>query len=219
MLKLTTAHTGKMKNIWSLSTSTKTNPNCERNAQIKGSVCEKCYARKQMKMYKQMSPCYERNAEILTSRLLDDNELPTVPVIYFRFEAFGDLINWVQCANYFRIARKNPQTKFCLFTKNPRIVAEAVEAGEKKPRNLVIVQSSLFLNQQAKPANKYIDKVFTVYDNCDGVEISCGARNCFECHKCYKKTRDVEYINEKLKQGVYSTDYIYFGIITHYYIS
>lgn len=198
-LKLTTKHTGKMVNIWSLSTSTLKNPNCERNAKIKGSVCEHCYARRQMKTYKQMSPCYERNAEILTSELLDYEQLPTVPVIYFRFESFGDLINWVQCANYFRIAKKNPQTKFCLFTKNPAIVKGTIESGERKPDNIIIIQSSLFLNKAAKPANEYIDKIFTVYNDCDGVNINCGARNCFECHRCYDKCDNVEYINEKLK--------------------
>ena len=44
----------------------------------------------------------------------------------------------------------------------------------------------------------FVDKVFTVYADCEGVEINCGARNCFECHKCYTKNK-TEYINEKLK--------------------
>lgn len=197
-LHLTTNHNGKMKNIWSLSTSCKSNPNCERNAKIEGSICQKCYAQRQMKMYKQMHPCYDRNAKILTSEIIPMEDLPSIPVIYFRFESFGDLINWVQCANYFNICKKNPQTKFALFTKNPNIIKECIESGNKKPKNLQIIQSSLFIGKPQKKAYDFVDKVFTVYADCEGVEINCGARNCFECHKCYTKSK-VEYINEKLK--------------------
>jgi hypothetical protein len=104
----------------------------------------------------------------------------------------------VQCANYFNICRKNPQTKFALFTKNPHIIKECIDSGNKKPKNLQIIQSSLFIGKPQKKAYDFVDKVFTVYADCEGVEINCGARNCFECHKCYTKNK-IEYINEKLK--------------------
>lgn len=197
-LHLTTKHTGKMTNMWSLSTSSLKNPWCEAHSKVKGSICEHCYAMRQMKMYKNMSPCYEKNAEILTSRILSDDELPTIPVIYFRFESFGDLINWVQCVNYFNIAKKNPQTKFALFSKNMWIIKEAIESGAEKPDNLQIIQSSMFVNKPDKKFAPWVDKVFTVYSNCENVEINCGARSCFTCHKCYEKN-DIETINEKLK--------------------
>lgn len=199
-LHITTNHTGKMLGMQSLSTSCKTNKNCARNAKIKGSVCEKCYAQRQMKMYKNMSACFERNADILTTKILTEEGLPLINACYFRLEAFGDLHNETQLINYFNICKKNPDVHFALQTKNPQIVKEV---ADQKPKNIVILVSSLFIN---KPINietmPYIDKVFTVYDTetikNENININCGARNCLKCHRCYKKTGS-KYINEKLK--------------------
>lgn len=38
-------HSGKMSGIPSISTSVLCNRNCAENAAVKGSICEKCYAR------------------------------------------------------------------------------------------------------------------------------------------------------------------------------
>lgn len=199
-LHITTNHSGKMTGMQSLSTSCKTNPNCAKYSKVKGSVCQKCYAQRQMKMYKNMSACFERNADVLTSRVLDKEELPLINACYFRFEAFGDLHNTTQLINYFNICKKNPDVHFALWTKNPYIVKEV---ADQKPKNLVILVSSLFLNTPVDIEKMpYIDKVFTVYDKDtiakENVNINCGARNCLKCHRCYKKT-GAKYINEKLK--------------------
>ena len=77
-LHITTKHTGKMTGMQSLSTSCKTNPNCEKNAKIEGSVCQKCYAQRQMKMYKNMSAAFEKNAEILTKGIIPNEDLPII---------------------------------------------------------------------------------------------------------------------------------------------
>ena len=199
-LHITVNHTGKMTGMQSLSTSCKTNLNCAKYAQIEGSVCQKCYALRQMKYHTNVSEAYERNADILTTRVLDKEELPLINACYFRFEAFGDLHNVTQAINYFNICKKNPDVRFALWTKNPGIIKEI---ADKKPKNLVIIVSSLFLN---KPVDiekmPWIDKVFTVYDKetieRENVKINCGARNCLECHRCYKKGGD-KYVNEKLK--------------------
>jgi hypothetical protein len=198
-LHITTKHTGKMIGMQSLSTSCKTNPNCEKNAKIEGSVCQKCYAQRQMKMYKNMSAAFEKNAEILTKGIIPNEDLPIINACYFRFESFGDLHNSTQLVNYFNICKKNPDVHFALWTKNPWIVAEV---ADQKPKNLQIIVSSLMLNKQVDISNMpYIDKVFTVYDketiDKEGININCGARNCLACHKCYKKGNKV--INEKLK--------------------
>lgn len=199
-LHITTNHTGKMTGMQSLSTSCKTNPNCMKYSKVEGSICSHCYAQSMMKMYKNMSPCYERNADILTTRVLDKEELPLINACYFRFEAFGDLHNTIQLINYFNICKKNPDVHFALWTKNPFIVKEV---ADQKPKNLVILVSSLFLNKPINIENMpYIDKVFTVYDKetieRENININCGARSCLKCHRCYKKG-GAKYINEKLK--------------------
>lgn len=200
LLHITKDHTGKMKGMQSISTSCKTNPHCAKYAKIKGSVCEKCYAQRQMKMYTTMSPCLERNENVLTNDIIPFDELPIINANYFRFESFGDLHNEIQLVNYFNICKKNPQVHFALWTKNPFIVAKV---AEQKPKNLVIVLSSLYLNIKADIEKMpYIDKTFTVYDKETiaekGIDINCGGRKCIECLRCYKKNASKD-IREKVK--------------------
>lgn len=201
-LHFTTNHSGKMSGMVSISTSVTTNERCAKNAAIKGSICEKCYAAKQMKIFPFMEKPMVENQRILTSSIIDPELLPTINNLYFRFEAFGDLNNATQVKNYFNICYKNPRVKFALWTKNPDYIAEAIADGYAKPDNLNIVLSSLFVNKERKSPYSFVDKVFTVYDadtiSREGIEINCGARSCFDCGLCYEKN-DVRDIREKLK--------------------
>ena len=201
-LHFTTAHSGKMAGMVSVSTSVTTNERCEKNAKIKGSICEQCFAAKQMKVFPRMEKPMAENQRILTESVLPADMLPILNNLYFRFEAFGDLNNATQAINYFNLCYKNPRVKFALWTKNPDYIAEAIAAGYEKPANLNIVLSSLFINQERKNIFPFVDKVFTVYDpnfiEENNVSINCGARSCLDCGLCYEKN-GVEVINEKLK--------------------
>lgn len=200
----TLKHTGKMSGMQSLSTSCLCNKNCQNRVRNSNLVCSHCYAQRQMKIYKNLEKCLERNTEILTTKLLTDEEIPLINAAFFRFESFGDLNNIIQVINYFRICKKNKHVKFALWTKNPWIIAEVINNGEKKPRNLQIIYSSPYLNKCDDKLNKYpfIDKVFTVYTKeyikANSIDINCGAKSCLSCHKCYIKSKTV-YINEKCK--------------------
>lgn len=201
-LHFTTKHNGKMSGMVSISTSVLQNARCAKNAQIKGSICEKCFAAKQMKVFPSMEKPMIENQRILTSEILPTEKLPTINNLYFRFEAFGDLNNATQVINYFNICKKNPRVKFALWTKNPDFISQAIKAGHGKPDNLNIILSSLFINKERRNAFPFVDKVFTVYDpqyiELHNVEINCGSKNCFSCGLCYEKN-DVAIINEKLK--------------------
>ena len=201
-LHFTTKHNGKMAGMVSISTAVTTNARCAKNAQIKGSICEKCFAAKQMKIFPSMEKPMVENQRILTSEILPEEKLPSINSLYFRFEAFGDLNNATQVINYFNMCEKNPRVKFALWTKNPDYIAEAIALGHRKPENLNIVLSSLFINKERKHKFDFVDKVFTVYDpqhiEEHKTDINCGARNCFSCGLCYEKN-DITHIREKLK--------------------
>lgn len=201
-LHFTTKHNGKMAGMASISTSVTTNERCAKNASIKGSICEKCFAAKQMKVFPSMEKPMIENQRILTSEILPAEKLPIINNLYFRFEAFGDLNNATQVKNYFNICYKNPRVKFALWTKNPDYIAAAIRDGYEKPSNLNIVLSSLFINKQRPNPFPFVDKVFTVYDaetiDAENVDINCGAKSCFSCGLCYEKN-GVGVINEKLK--------------------
>lgn len=200
----TLKHTGKMSGMQSLSTSCLCNKNCLNRVENVNLVCSHCYAQRQMKMYKNLEKCLKKNTEILTTRLLTDEEIPLINAAFFRFESFGDLNNEIQVVNYFRICKRNKHVKFALWTKNPWIIAETINNGENKPRNLQVIYSSPYLDKCDNKLNKYpfIDKIFTVYTKEyikeNNIEINCGAKSCLSCHKCYVKSKEI-YINEKCK--------------------
>lgn len=204
-LHYTINHTGKMAGLQSLSSSIILNPNCVRRMQKHDSICSKCFAAAMMNRYKDLDRCLQGNAPILTGSILPDSVLPVIPSRYFRFEAYADLNNWIQFVNYRNIAAKNPDTLCALWTKNPHIIAQALERGYTIPANMQIVLSSPLVNKPIKSTKyTFVNKIFTVYDKeaSKGVNINCGARSCLACGRCYRPNPEgtkIQYINEVLK--------------------
>ncbi len=206
---ITRQHRGKMHDLWSLSTSPLCNRLCQARVKIEGMICHSCYAVTLLGIYKALKPLLEHNTEVLTSKVINPAYAPILkpPSGYFRFEPFGDLNNWVQVANYFMIARENPDVKCCLFTKNPWFIQERIDVhGCVKPSNLTIVGSSYYVNKSmADQFRKYwfIDHVFTVYDKDyiaeHSVNITCGGRSCAACGRCYEQHEPEYEIREQLK--------------------
>ena len=213
VLKLISTGSGKMAEVPSISTSVCLNKYCGEHAKIDGAICKYCFAMRYAKMRESLRKKLARNHEILTTRILEDKEVPIVNAQIFRFESFGDLNNTTQLRNYYKIARMNPNVKFALWTKNPSII---VECDEQMPLNITLVMSSLFVNvsitqQQIDRFLKKCDgkvdacqvKVFTVYNKKyatdNNIDINCGARSCFSCQKCYHKDNGQVFIKELIK--------------------
>ena len=192
---------GKMAGVNCLSTSNLANPFCAARKKDPNSICSKCYADTTCKRYSALNVNMIKNTEILTSVLFDVHEMPMINAAIFRFEAFGDLINKTQCINYFRLCKANPHVRFALWTKNPGIVRQAINAGETKPKNLVILLSSHKIGKKIDSSKwDFIDKTFTVYRKTEmpETEINCGARSCLACQRCYHKNTETD-IREYLK--------------------
>lgn len=193
--------TGKMEGIPCIGTTMQLNPICRERVKVPGSVCAHCFAARTTKAYKMLEAHLEENYLLLTEHLVPDDLLPrfkrTVRIV--RFESFGDLATVTQARNYIRIARVNPGVIFGLWTKNPHILAEALEI-ERKPDNLVVILSSMHLNQRAAVKYDFIDKVFTVYDkdHFDEAEgFTCKGKSCAECAHCYLDMGPI--VKEELK--------------------
>ncbi len=207
-LHVTTNHSGKMAGMYSISTSAAENKHCKERAAIPGSICSHCYANALLKQRKPLAKALKANTELLTTVLLPIEQLPVINAHSFRYEAFGDLNNSVQVKNYFNICRKNPETMFALWTKNPFIIANAINDGAEKPENMIVIYSSPIIGDAVKLADiqknfSFVDKVFTVYESEEqaaeqGKTINCGSRSCITCLKCYRKN-GIDEISELLK--------------------
>ena len=196
--------TGKLEDFYSISTCTCLNPLCRARAKVKGSVCEKCYAEAHQLMYDGSAQKNEVNYYILNKYLIDERlwaafELKA-PLGLFRVEAFGDSATVTCSRNYIRMIRSHPYITFGVWTKNLKIWKDALELEGGKPNNMVLIYSSMFVNQEAQSPllciPGLVDHVFTVYDR-DDVCYNCKKR-CKDCKKCY--SRDTEFhIRERLK--------------------
>lgn len=203
-VKFTVNHTGKMDGMQSLSTSVLENKICQARAKVPGSICEKCFSQRMSERYgDDYNEKFKKNHEVLTTIVIPVNEWPLINARIFRLEAFADLNNVIQVQNYFNFAERNKGTIFALWTKNPEFINEAIKSGlVKKPKNLVIIQSSCMINIEEPKKFDFIDKTFTVYDKKfiaeNNININCGARNCLECGRCYSK-RTADDVREQLK--------------------
>lgn len=195
-------HSGKMSGMLSISGSVQHNEFCARNAQIEGSICQKCYAGAQLTRYKAQAIKQKIAQAVLESVALNADDVPFLNAAIFRLEAFGDIANRQQLENYGTIARVNDLTTFALWTKNLIDTADF-----DKPANMILIVSSLMINKSMnidalRAAGIPADKVFTVYKSEEtaaeaGAVINCGARHCATCRRCY--SHGDTYVNELLK--------------------
>lgn len=203
-------HTGKMTGLWSISTSVLLNPNCRKNREIPGSICSHCFAAAQCEYQKTTRNKLAQNTDFYTTYEIPAEAVPFLNCLYFRFESFGDLNNPLQFKNYMTIAKKNPNTKFAIWTKNPHIIRTALQIyGNIIPKNVEVIYSSLFIDKQTelekiKKAYPFITKTFTVYSSPDaaaenGKKVNCGGLSCRNCKfECYKKQKNPEK-NERIE--------------------
>lgn len=209
-LELTEKHTGKMSGMISLSTDVRDNKYCQARRKNGNLVCAQCYADSMLNGRMKNSVKFRRNAQVLQSGVIPFEWLPVINASVFRFEAFGDLGNVYQAINYLNIAKKNPQTRFGWWTKNPFLIAQALKAGYEKPDNVVIIYSvpnidgGFFKIDCLKKIYPFIDKFFFVWSSNEkaaaaGKTINCGKRHCLSCQKCYHKDNGIEEIHEQLK--------------------
>lgn len=212
----------KMRGIDSLSTYKRTSNICNFLRIHKGGICAKCYAEKSISLYKAaLIPALIYNTLLLKYIDIDASQAPYINSKYFRFEAFSDLQSAKHFKNLLTICRKNKNTLFTLWTKAGYELTNMIkkEGIEKLPNNLNIIISEFYINKKTDteylkglqsclyPAQavtgKYTNalKSFSVFDNekarNDSNMFLC-QKSCINCLRCYKKSKDIIYIAEKI---------------------
>ena len=190
---------GKLEGLLAINTNPLTNDFCQQMSRHPGFVCSDCYSRRMLSTYrKSCVPPFDRNAQELSSRVLDNKDLPSFKSNEIvRFNSHGELININHLHNIINICNKNSDTRFALWTKRATMVEDM-----NKPDNMVLIYSNPLLNDST-PTIPYpvFDKIFSVYTKgyieASGMTINC-ANKCKECLLCYKKN-DITSITEKLK--------------------
>lgn len=210
-ISFSTEMSGKMSGMVSLSTSPH-GERCKTNAE-RYEVCKHCYAKTCDAMYPALHKNLIQNLETLTTTEIAVDDWVRINYTAWRFmrlESFGDVNNVIQVVNYFNLCKANPKVTFTVWTKNIDLYYAAIQNGNIKPENLIIIASSPMLNIPIHIPAKYdgiVDKVFTVYtydyireNGLTPCFINCGARSCKACQRCYRRNgKGIEYVNEILK--------------------
>ena len=190
--------TGKLDGFQAISTNTVTNDYCiKQNAKNdNNNICKHCYSHTMLKSYrKNMQPSLQRNSDLLSDRILDKTELPTILNAFFRFNAHGELINETHLINLVNIALHNPHCNFALWSKRYDIISKYFKDHDK-PKNLILI----FSNNILQNVPKYFDKTFNnVHEDLEQDKQNCTGQQCKSCLLCYK-TDTTKTIVEKVKK-------------------
>lgn len=130
-----------------------------------------------------------------------------------RFESMGDLACSLQAKNYLTIAYANSAFDFALWTKNPAVLAYAIDTNGK-PENLSTVLSMSMKNKMDKQSfidryKKYFNHMFvvadadhvdTLYKMDNAYPCHCEHFSCIRCRHCYVHTNEeIDTAVEKLR--------------------
>jgi len=180
--------TGKLDGFKAISTNTVTNAFCIKMNATGDTICRQCYSHGMLKSYrKNMQGALQRNSDLLSSRVLDPSELPTILDAFFRINAHGELINATHLENICRIAEHNPHCNVALWTKRKDIISR-VFAKREKPSNLILIWSNPLIDKVVYTPPKHFDRVFNnvTYEH-KPEEQNCTGQKCKDCLLCYRR--------------------------------
>lgn len=204
-----TTLTGKLEGYPGITTSCKQNALFLARRSNADMICHECFAADTLDRYDAADEHATLNSLLLQHNAIPADLLPRFRNVQeVRIEPFGDQANTQQSLNMITMCNANPRVRFGWWTKNPGIVDRAIKIAGR-PVNVSFVLSSCFKNKELKLADvqrvfPWVDHVFTVftkdYIKDHDIKINCGARNCWECGRCYKNdgTTDGQ-IREQLK--------------------
>ena len=188
--------TGKLEDMWALSTSVLMNPICQCRAKDPECICHDCYACTSASKYSTITQALETNHHILNDFLIPETawaalHFPTTNGDA-RIEWAGDVASITCARNYLRIIKTHPWLNFGVWTKNVNIWIHAFELESGKPKNMKFIVSSPYVNRPVEIPEEwlpYVDHRFTVYTKeyaeAHGIVINCGGRKCVICRNCY----------------------------------
>lgn len=170
--------------------------------EVKGSTCSGCYALKGNYRYREVLASQYRRLESVTRPLWVEAMAELIrrsATEWFRWHDSGDLQSVEHFARICAVARRTPQVRHWLPTREYRIVAEYRRAGRPIPANLTVRMSAHMVGGQ-------IPRGFTSPLTLSSVSRSddtyptahhCPARNqgneCGDCRACW--SRDVAHVD------------------------
>ena len=189
---------GKLTGIPAYNTNTKSNEFCIRQKDT-DTICGQCYSHKMLDTYrKSCIPAWQRNSDQFAD-WIEWDDLPRDNDLFVRLNGHGELINDTHYHNIIRLARKNPQTTYVLWTKRASIVRQyQARPIHGMPTNLILVFSNPRIDKVIDVPRGF-HKVFNNVSKGSTAPQNCTGRKCMECLACYRKDSVIDVIVEMVK--------------------
>ena len=169
-------------------------------AEIPGSVCHNCYARKGMYRFKNVQRAQEKRLKSIRS----DDWVESMQILiqneeWFRWHDSGDIQSIEHFLNILKVCELTPDTKHWLPTKEYKLVNDYIRQGGVIPDNLCIRFASPMIDQKplkliSKSLNTstvYKDMLINEAEKCTAPQTD---NKCKDCRKCWDKSiRNVSY--------------------------
>ena len=194
---------GKLDSIKSINTNTVTNDFCIKMNKAKDTniICTKCYSHAMLKTFrKNCQPSFQRTSDLLSTRVLEQEELPLILDAFFRFDSHGELINVTNLINYVNITKKNPHCSFGLWTKRKDIINRYFKDNDCPPNLILIYSNPKISNILSKPPKHFHRTFNNVLEHEEVERQNCTGQQCKNCLLCYTPNNGVYTIVEKVKR-------------------
>ena len=161
-------------------------------AEIPGSVCHGCYARKGMYRMPNVKKALERRMDALHNNpnWVDDMVTSINNADFFRWHDSGDLQSILHLEMIAEVARRMPETRFWLPTKEHGYVKRWKALGNTVPSNLIIRVSAAMIDGKAPVSAEHASVVIKDREAL-ATENACPAYTqegrCLDCRACWNK--------------------------------
>lgn len=166
-------------------------------AKVPGSVCSTCYALKGRYVFKNVQDAQERRFNSLSHPHWVDAivfTLTRLKVEYFRWHDSGDLQGEWHLANIVEVARRLPDTKFWLPTRENALVSKWIRDHGPFPTNLVVRVSGAMIDGAAPIKFFHTSTVISKLKQDDTCPAPQQEGKCGDCRRCWDpKVRNVSY--------------------------
>lgn len=162
---------------------------------IPGSVCNKCYGQKGRYVFSNVKKAQNRRLLALDHPLWVEAMVVSIKHYgvksgYYRWQDTGDIQSIQHLKNIVNIARRTPNIKHWLPTKETKLIRLAISKGLRIPSNLVIRHSVHMIGEKPGPELKRL-KTSTVDANygfkCPVMSDKEGC-DTYNCRKCWDKS-------------------------------
>ena len=164
-------------------------------AQVKGSVCANCYARKHRYKFKNLQEAFKKRSRSIVSSQWVEAMVKQIKHYckgtqnYFRFHDTGDLQSLEHFKDIIEIAKQTPNINYWLPTREISIIKKADELNIIPPPNLMVRVSSHMVG--AKPFKNLPKWCTTSTVNWEDSPNHCPAYKqggqCGDCRNCWDK--------------------------------